>query len=102
MSGTSRRLRYRMGTLVAVVVAAVTAEHPNCVSAEPPTAPVQNNAAGEWPQFLGPQRNGLSNETGLLDSWPEQGPKIVWRAAGGVGMSGLAVSRGRVLTLVQR
>jgi hypothetical protein len=57
---------------------------------------------GEWPQFLGPSRNGISNETGLLDAWPEGGPKEVWRASGGVGMSGLAISRGRAVTLVQK
>ena len=37
------------------------------------------NNKGEWPQFLGPQRNGLSTETGLLDAWPKDGPKEVWR-----------------------
>lgn len=62
----------------------------------------QTDAKGEWPQILGPQRNGLSSETGLIDRFPDQGPKEVWRVAGGVGMSGLAISRGRVLTLVQR
>lgn len=61
----------------------------------------QADAKGEWPQFLGPQRNGLSAETGLLDRWPTDGPKEIWRVPGGVGMSGLAISRGRVLTLVQ-
>lgn len=59
-------------------------------------------AAAEWPQFLGLQRNGLSTETGLLDSWPAAGPREVWRAKGGVGMSGLAISRGRLVTMVQR
>jgi outer membrane protein assembly factor BamB len=62
----------------------------------------QSDAKGEWPQILGPQRNGLSSETGLLDRFPEEGPKEVWRVPGGVGMSGLAISRSRVLTLVQR
>jgi outer membrane protein assembly factor BamB len=56
---------------------------------------------GEWPQFLGPDRNGISAETGLLTEWPADGPKVVWRSRGGVGMSGLAISRGRVVTLVQ-
>ena len=32
---------------------------------------------GEWPQFLGPNRNGISTETGLLTEWPEGGPKVV-------------------------
>jgi outer membrane protein assembly factor BamB len=58
--------------------------------------------AGEWPQHLGPNRNGISTETGLLDAWPESGPKEVWRVKGGVGMSGLAISRSQLLTMVQR
>ena len=58
-------------------------------------------AEHEWPQFLGPHRNGLSDETGLIDNFSSQGPKVVWRVPGGVGMSGLAVSRGRALTMVQ-
>lgn len=62
----------------------------------------QTDAKGEWPQILGPQRTGVSTETGLLDRFPEGGPKQVWRVPGGVGMSGLAVSRGRVVTLLQR
>jgi outer membrane protein assembly factor BamB len=55
-----------------------------------------------WPQFLGPARTGISSETKLLDSWPTDGLKIKWRAPGGVGMSGLVIDRGRLLTLVQR
>ena len=68
-----------------------------------PTAQAQETqpkAAAEWPQFLGPQRNGISTETGLLTAWPEGGPKIVWRAAGGTGMSGVIVSGGRAITLL--
>jgi outer membrane protein assembly factor BamB len=58
--------------------------------------------AADWPQFLGPSRNGISAETGLIDNWPEGGPKEVWRVPGGVGMSGLAIKEGKLLTLVQR
>lgn len=58
--------------------------------------------AGDWPQFLGPDRNGKSSETGLLDSLPDSGPKVVWRVPGGVGMSGLAIREGRLVTMVQR
>lgn len=64
-------------------------------------APAGGQAA-DWPQFLGPTRNGISSETGLLDKWPEGGPKVLWRVPGGVGMSGLAISGGRLLTLVQK
>ena len=59
-------------------------------------------AKAEWPQFLGPQRNGISAETGLLETWPSGGPKVVWRQAGGVGMSGLVISRGRLITVIER
>jgi outer membrane protein assembly factor BamB len=52
--------------------------------------------------LLGPARNGVSTETGLIEKWPASGLKEVWRIKGGVGMSGLAVSRGRLLTLVQK
>ena len=58
-------------------------------------------AATDWPQFLGPNRNGISSETGLIDAWPAGGVKEVWRASGGVGMSGLAIQGGRLVTLVQ-
>ena len=59
-------------------------------------------AAADWFQFLGPQRNGISPEAGLLTSWPAAGPKRVWQVAGGGGMSGLAISDGSLYTLVQR
>jgi outer membrane protein assembly factor BamB len=55
-------------------------------------------AEAEWPQFLGPNRNGISAETGLIDAFPASGPKVVWRTPAGVGMSGVAVSRGSVVT----
>lgn len=55
-----------------------------------------------WSQFLGPNRNGMSSETGLLDAFPAQGPKELWRVRGGVGMSGLAVAGGKAVTLVQK
>ena len=38
-----------------------------------------NVAADDWPQFRGPKRDGISKETGLLKSWPEGGPKLVWQ-----------------------
>ena len=58
--------------------------------------------AADWPQFLGPQRNGISAEKGLIDKLPEGGPKVLWRAKGGIGMAGVAVAGGRAMTLVQR
>ena len=35
--------------------------------------------AEDWPQWRGPQRNGISKETGLLKEWPKEGPKLAWQ-----------------------
>src|ERR1044071_1201683 len=42
-------------------------------------AAVFNCAADDWPQFRGPNRDGISKEKGLLKRWPEGGPKLVWQ-----------------------
>jgi outer membrane protein assembly factor BamB len=56
--------------------------------------------AGEWPQWRGPNRDGISKETGLLKQWPEGGPRLVWKAVGaGRGYSSMAVSKGRIFTM---
>lgn len=58
--------------------------------------------AADWPQWLGPARNGQSTETGLLTEWPSEGPKVIWKVAGGEGISGIAVAGGRLFTMAQR
>jgi outer membrane protein assembly factor BamB len=35
--------------------------------------------ADDWPQWRGPQRDGISHETGLLKEWPKDGPKLLWQ-----------------------
>lgn len=48
-----------------------------------------------WPQFRGPRRDGVSDETGLLQSWPEAGPKRLWAVSGlGRGYSSPIITRG--------
>jgi outer membrane protein assembly factor BamB len=48
----------------------------------------------DWPQWRGPQRDGVSDETGLLSSWPADGPPRRWTAAGiGRGYSSPIVAR---------
>ncbi|UCE49658.1 MAG: PQQ-binding-like beta-propeller repeat protein, partial [Phycisphaerales bacterium] len=50
-------------------------------------------AAVEWPCWRGPDRNGISPDTGLLKQWPEGGPKLLWKVEGlGKGFSTVAVS----------
>ena len=45
------------------------------------------SAGTDWPQFRGLQQNGVSPEKGLLRSWPEGGPKVVWKKPVGAGFS---------------
>ena len=55
---------------------------------------------GDWPQWRGPNADGISQETGLLTEWPEGGPKVVWQVDTiGDGYSSLAIADGRVFTL---
>ena len=56
-------------------------------------------AAADWPQFLGPDRNGTSAEKGLLREWPEDGPKVLWTIEVGKGYGGAAIRDGKVYLL---
>lgn len=58
--------------------------------------------ADDWPQWHGPQRDGIWREKGLLDRFPKDGPKILWRADVGGGFAGPAVAQGRVFLLERR
>jgi len=56
-------------------------------------------AAADWPQWRGPERDGISQESGLLQKWPEGGPPLAWKATGlGEGFASIAVAGGRVIT----
>ena len=48
-------------------------------------------SAGDWPQILGPHRNGHADGEQLNDSWPASGPKVLWRYPLGSGYAGAAV-----------
>ncbi len=59
-------------------------------------------AKAEWPQWRGPNRDGISNETGLLTEWPVDGPKLRWQVEGlGKGYASVAIADGRLFTLGQ-
>ncbi len=59
-----------------------------------------NTQGTDWFQWRGPNRDGKSAETGLLKSWPAQGPAPAWRASGaGIGYSSFAASGGRLYTM---
>lgn len=59
---------------------------------------VSKSQASDWPQWRGPNRDGVSTETGWLEQWPQSGPPIAWKANVGVGFSSFTVANGRVYT----
>ncbi len=52
---------------------------------------------GDWPQILGPNRNGIAVEEKLADKWPKDGPRSLWEANVGAGFAGVAVAEGVVI-----
>lgn len=54
-------------------------------------------AAGDWPQILGPHRNGLADDEQLLASWPVGGPQTVWQRDVGRGFAGAAIWKDRLV-----
>src|SRR5260370_28304655 len=63
-------------------------------------AGISSAAAADWPQFRGPNRDGVSTETGLLKDWAAGGPRLVWKATGlAEGFSTAVVAGGRMYTL---
>ena len=57
-------------------------------------------SAADWPQWRGPNRDGISKETGLLKQWPADGPPLVWKASGaGGGYSSFSVANGKLYTM---
>jgi outer membrane protein assembly factor BamB len=53
-------------------------------------------SAADWPQFRGPNRDGIAAETGLLRAWPAGGPKVLWSTTVGQGYAAAAIASGRV------
>ena len=52
--------------------------------------------AEDWPQYLGPNRDGTSPQKGILRSWPEGGPEVLWTVKVGRGYGGPVVTDGKV------
>ena len=57
----------------------------------------QGPVSSDWPQWRGPERTGISPESGLLRTWPKGGPAVVWTASDlGAGYGSVAVAGDRV------
>jgi hypothetical protein len=55
--------------------------------------------AADWPWLYGPRRDHTSDQKGLLRTWPQEGPKVLWTVPMGAGFGGPAVSGGNVYLL---
>src|SRR5205823_9959598 len=78
---------------------------PAATPGRPAAAPSRRAAGGVglWPQFRGPDRTGVSRETGLLKEWPSGGPPLVWKTPGlGTGNSAPSVAGGRIFGMSYR
>src|SRR5262245_58415098 len=61
------------------------------------TGAAQAPVSTDWPQWRGPDRDGISKETGLLQTWPAKGPAVLWTIRGlGRGYGSLAVRGDRI------
>jgi glucose dehydrogenase len=60
---------------------------------------VTTAVAADWPGIYGPSRDNTSEQKGVLRSWPDEGPKVLWTAPMGLGFGGAAVSNGKVYVL---
>jgi outer membrane protein assembly factor BamB len=54
-------------------------------------------SAGDWPQILGPDRNGIARDESLAGRWPKDGPDTVWQRPVGSGFSAISIAGGRAV-----
>src|SRR5262245_55161225 len=79
----------RMSVMAAIVLASVLVLVALSLSAQATVA--------DWPQYLGPQRDGVYRGPALADAWGSSGPKVVWTKPVGPGFSGPVVADGRLI-----
>ena len=84
-------------------VASTPKPQPKPATASEPDTPRSSSSSNEWTQFGGPNRDNISTETGLMQSWPAAGPPLKWSIRGlGEGYSSVSLSGNRLLTMGNR
>ena len=58
---------------------------------------IPQGVPADWPQFLGPGRDGVYRGPSLSEAWTERGPRVVWRKDVGAGFAGPVAAQGRVI-----
>jgi len=61
--------------------------------------PLADSASLDWPNWRGPQKNGISRETDWSTQWTSAGPAVLWEKQVGMGFSSVAISQGRAFTM---
>jgi hypothetical protein len=96
----------RLSVLLAIAAVAGTVAtfalwmSPN--DALPPTSLISSEPnSSDWPHLRGPNYDAISAETGLANSWPAEGPPVLWGRDLGQGYSGFVVVGRRVFTQMQ-
>jgi len=99
MRGASPPLRGIMLVVLALAVPVSAEEVRPATDADKP--PQKNSAAdaAEWPNWRGPNHDGISTERGWLTAWPKEGPGQLWKAELGTGYSSVTVSAGKVYSM---
>ncbi len=89
-----------VAAMAASAFAKASADKPAADNSATATSTSANIDPGDWPQWRGPYRDGLSQETGLLEKWPEGGPPLAWKLTGlGQGVAAVVTAKGRLYTL---
>ena len=63
------------------------------------SAEADDKDTAEWAQWRGPNRDGISSETGFLKSWSQEGPKVLWQIPLGDGYSGISIAQDKIYTM---
>ena len=63
------------------------------------SAEADDHSTAEWTQWRGPNRDGISSETGFLKNWPKEGPTVLWQIPLGDGYSGISIAQGKIYTM---
>jgi outer membrane protein assembly factor BamB len=96
MSKAGMRVALGLGVLALVSVAIGQDKPATQPSSTAPAASTQ--ASRDWPSWRGPNRDGVSLETGMNWDWPKDGPAVAWKAAIGPGYASVIVRAGKVFT----
>jgi outer membrane protein assembly factor BamB len=98
VGGSNRKGHVRELELVSLDAPAASAPEGEAKSKTTDAKQPSESGGAAWPQWRGPHRDGISTETGWRKDWPAEGPRKLWSAQVGAGMSSAVVVDGRLFT----